>query len=187
MPAESLSSEGLSSLGSPSGGVCGAAWVLALALLAAARGAARQRLGVSAGDARLGVAVGAWPRNESNGVHGINDLPLLSASAAAEGAVALAAAALAAVAAALAAVAGHVQGMHIHASNSLSCPPTASSVGGEFGSAGSAGDGVCTLGGEASARGCAVRPACASGSTTFISPGIPSNHRSEASGRLNAG
>ena len=77
--------------------------------------------------------------------------------------------------------------MYIHALSSLSCPQTASSVGGVFGSGGSAGDGVCTLGGEASARGCAVRPACASGSTTFISPGIPSNHRSEASGRLSAG
>ena len=83
--------------------------------------------------------------------------------------------------------AGHVQGMYVHASNSLSCPPTAGSVGGVFGSGGSAGDGVCTLGGQASARGCAARPACASGSTTFISPGIPSNLRSEASGRLSAG
>ena len=83
--------------------------------------------------------------------------------------------------------AGHVQGMYIHASNSLSCPPTAGSVGGVFGSGGSAGDGVCTLGGQASARGCAARPASASGSTTFISPGIPSNLRSEASGRLSAG
>ena len=83
--------------------------------------------------------------------------------------------------------AGHVPGMYIHASNSLSCPPTAGSVGGVFGSGGSAGDGVCTLGGQASARGCAARPACASGSTTFISPGIPSNLRSEASGRLSAG
>ena len=82
---------------------------------------------------------------------------------------------------------GDVQGMYIHASNSLSCPPTAGSVGGVFGSGGSAGDGVCTLGGQASARGCAARPACASGSTTFISPGIPSNLRSEASGRLSAG
>ena len=63
--------------------------------------------------------------------------------------------------------AGHVQGMNIHASNSLSCPPTAGSVGGVFGSGGSAGDGVCTLGGQASARGCAAKPACASGSTTF--------------------
>ena len=83
--------------------------------------------------------------------------------------------------------AGHVQGMYIHASNSLSCPPTAGSVGGVFGSGGSAGHGVCTLGGQASARGCAARPACAPGSTTFISPGIPANHRSEASGRLSAG
>ena len=68
----------------------------------------------------------------------------------------------------------------------VSCPPTAGSVGGVFGSGGSAGDGVCTLGGQASARGCAARPACASGSTTFISPGIP-YLRSEASGRLSAG
>ena len=88
-----MPAEGLSSLGSLSGGVCGAAASLALALLAAARGAARQRLGVSAGDA------------EGIDVQGANALPLLSASAAAEGAVALAAAALAAVAAALAAVA----------------------------------------------------------------------------------
>ena len=43
-----MPAEGLSSLGSPSGGVCGAAAALAPALLAAARGAARQRLGVSA-------------------------------------------------------------------------------------------------------------------------------------------
>ena len=96
-----MPAEGLSSLGSPSGGVCGAAAALALALLAAAR----QRLGVSAGDARLRVAVGAWPGEEGIDVQGANALPLLSASAAAEGAVALAAAALAAVAAALAAVA----------------------------------------------------------------------------------
>ena len=95
--------EGLSPLGSVSGGVCGAAAALALALLAAARGAARQRLGISAGDARLGVAVGAWPGEEGIDVQGANALPLLSASAAAEGPVALAAAALAAVAAALAA------------------------------------------------------------------------------------
>ena len=100
-----MPAEGLSSLGSPSGGVCGATASLALALLAAARGAARQRLGVSAGDARLGVAVGAWPGEEGIDVQGANALPLLSASAAAEGAVALAAAALAAVAASLAAVA----------------------------------------------------------------------------------
>ena len=100
-----MPAEGLSSLGSLSGGVCGAAAALALALLAAARGAARQRLGVSAGDARLGVAVGAWPGEEGIDVQGANALPLLSASAAAEGAVALAAAAPAAVAAALAAVA----------------------------------------------------------------------------------
>ena len=100
MPAECLCP-----LGSVSGGVCGEAAALALALLAAARGAARQRLGVSAGDARLGVAVGAWPGEEGIDVQGANALPLLSASAAAEGAVALAAAALAAVAAALAAVA----------------------------------------------------------------------------------
>ena len=92
----------LSALGSMSGGVCGAAAVLAQALLAAARGAARQRLGVSAGDARLGVAVGAWPGEEGIDVQGANALPLLSASAAAEGPVALATAALAAVAAALA-------------------------------------------------------------------------------------
>ena len=97
-----MPAEGLSSLGSPSGGVCGATASLALALLAAARGAARQRLGASAGDARLGVAVGAWPGEEGIDVQGANALPLLSASAAAEGAVALAAAALAAVAAALA-------------------------------------------------------------------------------------
>ena len=94
-----MPAEGLSSLGSLSGGVCGAAAALALALLAAARGAARQRLGVSAGDARLGVAVGACPGEEGFDVQGANALPLLSASAAAEGAVALAAAALAAVAA----------------------------------------------------------------------------------------
>ena len=87
-----MPAEGLSSLGSLSGGVCGAAAALAPALLAAARGAARQRLGVSAGG----------PGEE--GIR-IDALPLLSASAAAEGAVALAAAALAAVAAALAAVA----------------------------------------------------------------------------------
>ena len=99
-----MPAEGLSSLGSPSGGVCGATASLALALLAAARGAARQRLGVSAGDARLGVAVGAWPGEEGIDVQGANALPLLSASAAAEGAIALAATALAAVAAALAAV-----------------------------------------------------------------------------------
>ena len=97
-----MPAEGLSSLGSPSGGVCGAAAALAPALLAAARGAARQRLGVSAGDARLGVAVGAWPGEDGIDVQGANALPLLSASAAAEGTVALAAAALAAVTAALA-------------------------------------------------------------------------------------
>ena len=97
-----MPAEGLSSLGSPSGGVCGAAAALAPALLAAARGAARQRLGVSDGDARLDVAVGAWPGEEGIDVQGANALPLLSASAAAEGAVALAAAALAAVTAALA-------------------------------------------------------------------------------------
>ena len=107
-----MPAEGLSSLGSPSGGVCGAAAALAPALLAAARGAARQRLGVSAGDARLGVAVGAWPGEEGIDVQGANALPLLSASAAAEGAVALAAAALAAVAAALAAVAATCKARH---------------------------------------------------------------------------
>ena len=100
-----MPAEGLSTLGSPSGGVCGAAAALAPALLAAARGAARPRLGGSAGDARLGVAVGAWPEEQGIDVQGANALPLLSASAAAVGAVALAAAALAAVAAALAAVA----------------------------------------------------------------------------------
>ena len=91
----SLPAEGLSSLGSLSGGVCGAAAALALALLAAARGAARQRLGVSAGDARLGVAVGGWPGEDGVDVQDKNVLPLLSASAAAEGTVALEAAALA--------------------------------------------------------------------------------------------
>ena len=90
-----MPAEGLSSLGSLSGGVCGAAAALAPALLAAARGAARQRLGVSAGDARLGVAVGGWPGEEGIDVQDTNVLPLLSASAAAEGTVALAAAALA--------------------------------------------------------------------------------------------
>ena len=96
-PAEgaTMPAEGLSSLGSRSGGVCGAAAALAQALLAAARGAARQRLGVSAGDARLGVAVGGWPGEEGIDVQGTNVLPLLSASAAAGGTVALAAAALA--------------------------------------------------------------------------------------------
>ena len=79
---------------------------------------------------------------------------------------------------------GHAQGMYSHASNSLPCPPTAGSVGGVFGSGGSAGDGVCPLGGQASARGCAARPACASASTT---PGIPSDLRSKSSGHLNAG
>ena len=100
-----MPAEGLSSLGSLSGGVCGATASLALALLAAARGAARQRLGISAGDARLGISVGARPGEVGIDVQGANALPLLSASAAAQGAVALAAAALAAVAAALAAVA----------------------------------------------------------------------------------
>ena len=182
-----MPAEGLSSLGSPSGGVCGAAASLALALLAAARGAARQRLGVSAGDARLGVAVGAWPGEEGIDVQGANALPLLSASAAAEGAVCPGSGSPGGGGGSPGGGGGDVQGMHIHASNSLSCPPTAGSVGGVFGSGGSAGDGVCTLGGQASARGCAARPACASGSTTFISPGIPSDLRSEASGRLNAG
>ena len=45
-------------LGLMSGGECDAAAALALALLAAARGADRQRLGVAAGDAPLGVAGG---------------------------------------------------------------------------------------------------------------------------------
>ena len=85
----------LSALGSMSGGVCGAAAVLAQALLAAARGAARQRLGASAGDARLGVAVGVRPGEDGVDVQDKQVLPLLSASAAAEGTVALEAAALA--------------------------------------------------------------------------------------------
>ena len=90
-----MPAEGLSSLGSLSGGVCGAAAALAVALLAAARGAARQRLGASAGDARLGVAVGVWPGEDGVDVQDKHVLPLLSASAAAEGTVALEAAALA--------------------------------------------------------------------------------------------
>ena len=82
---------------------------------------------------------------------------------------------------------GVVQGMYIHASNSFSCAPTAGSVGGVFGSGGSAGGGVRTLGGQASARGCAAEPACASGSTAFISSGKPSHIRSQAVGHLSAG
>ena len=45
-------------LGLMSGGECDAAAALALALLAAARRADRQRLGAAAGDAPLGVAGG---------------------------------------------------------------------------------------------------------------------------------
>ena len=56
--------------------------------------------------------------------------------------------------------AGHVQGMGTPASNSLWYPPT---------------------------RGCAAMPAFACGSTTSISPGMPSHLRSDASGRHSAG
>ena len=80
-------------LGSLSGGECDAASALAqlLALLAAVRRAARQRLSASAGDAPLDVAGGDALRSL-----------LVLAAAGGAGAVALAAAALAAVAAALA-------------------------------------------------------------------------------------
>ena len=80
-------------LGSLSGGECDAASALAqlLALLAAVRRAARQRLRASAGDAPLDVAAGDALRSL-----------LVLAAAGGAGAVALAAAALAAVAAALA-------------------------------------------------------------------------------------
>ena len=57
-----MPAEGLSSLGSLSGGVCGAAAALALALLAAARGAARQRLGVSARRALPLLSASPWRR-----------------------------------------------------------------------------------------------------------------------------
>ena len=62
----------LSALGSMSGGVCGAAAVLAQALLAAARGAARQRLGVSAEfSARTGLLATACALSAAKRLRGV--------------------------------------------------------------------------------------------------------------------
>ena len=116
MPAESLSS-----LGSLSGGVCGAAAALALARRRRLGGSADNAFGrgggvcgvrgsaacaaprLETGDVRLGLAVRDWLGEQGIDVQGADALPLLSPSAAAGGTVALAAAAaLAAVTAALA-------------------------------------------------------------------------------------
>ena len=115
-----MPAEGLSSLGSLSGGVCGAAAALALARRRRLGGSADNAVGrgggvcgvrggaacaaprLETGDVRLGLAVRDWLGEQGIDVQGADDLPLLSPSAAAGGTVALAAAALAAVTAALA-------------------------------------------------------------------------------------